>query len=131
MGWSFDSRSRRTWTKYLPDKRYVDVVAVDWYNQGRKADKPKYNTPAEMFDKIIAEITAREPPFAVAETGSTVVKGDDGSGRAKWLRDLTRYLTEKGALYVAYFDHDWKESGDDFRLRGTAGKAAWRAFCDG
>jgi len=130
MGWSFDSRSRRVWTKYLPDTRYVDVVAVDWYNQGRKADKPKYNAPADMFDKIIAEITGRGLPFAVAETGSTIVKGDDGSGRAKWLRDLTRYLTEKGALYVAYFDHDWKESGDDFRLRDAAGKAAWRDFCD-
>ena len=127
MGWTLDAGSNRDWLDYYPGREYVDVLGWDTYNDRR--DKNEYEPAAHMFSKIV-EISEQENlPFSIAETGSALIQGDDGRQRAAWLRDMITYLTEHDAEYVAYFDIDWTQSNDDFRIRDTAGQAVWREFC--
>jgi hypothetical protein len=73
---------------------------------------------------------AESLPFGIAETGSPIVSGDDGTARAAWLRSLISHLTLNGALFIEYFDHDWTaHNGADYRLRDPASIEAWREFC--
>jgi len=128
MGWSLDPRSGRNWRDYYPGRDTIDVLGWDNYNDA--AAKGRYASPAEVFGRLVEVSRAEGLPFGIAETGSAIIAGDDGTGRAAWLRDAVRYLTEAGALYIAYFDLDWREhSGVDYRLRDAPGAAAWREFC--
>jgi hypothetical protein len=125
MAWTLDVASGREWQDYYPGRDVVQVLAWDVYNRG--ADDGRYDDPTRMFARSI-EVTAAEGlAYGVAETGSVLVGGDDGSRRAEWLRAVTAHLTRAGALWVAYFDHDWPTG--DYRLRDEAGVRAWRDFC--
>ncbi|WP_052744771.1 DNRLRE domain-containing protein [Micromonospora sp. HK10] len=128
MGWTLESGSHRDWTDWYPGRQYVDVLGWDVYNEGWK--NGTYNAPANMFAKVIAVSRQEGLPFGIAETGSPLVAGDPGSARAAWLRALSSHLTAEGALFVDYFDLDWREeAGIDYRLRDSASMTAWREFC--
>lgn len=130
MGWSLDPRSGRTWTDYFPGAGTVDVLAWDNYNAGQR--KNTYTPAATIFGAAVAVTRAAGLRFAVAETGSPLVAGDSGTGRAAWLRDMARYLTAQRAVFAEYFDLDWRSQGSvDFRLRDPASVAAWKEFCAG
>jgi hypothetical protein len=128
MGWSVDPASGRNWRDYYPGRSYVDVIGWDLYNPSWK--NGGYRTPSDLFATIVATSRAEGLPFGVAETGSPIVTGDDGTRRAAWVRDMITYLTAEGALFIEYFDLDWSShNGADYRLRDPAGVAAWREFC--
>ncbi len=134
MDWTVDPLSGRNWRDYYAGKSVIQVLGWDAYNAKAKT-KGIYSAPSEIFSRPISVSRAEGLPFAIPETGSHLVTGDSGSQRAAWVRSMAKYLTEQGALYVAYFDVDWSNgtssawSIGDFRLRDTNGMAAWREFC--
>jgi hypothetical protein len=125
MHWSLMPLSKRNWRDYYPGRNVIQVLGWDAYNM--RAKKGEYQDPAGIYGQLIAVSRAEKLPFAVAETGSHVIPGDDGTRRAAWIRAMAKYLTEQKALFVAYFDIDW--STGDYRLRDPKGMAAWREFC--
>jgi len=128
MGWSVNPASGRNWRDYYPGPEYIDVLGWDLYNPGWPDGR--YKDPAVMFADVIAVSRGEGIPFAIAELGSAMAVGDDGTGRAAWLRSVSAHLSEAGAVYVAYFDVDrTKHGGDDYRLRDAPSTAAWREFC--
>lgn len=128
MGWSVDPASERNWHDYFPGRQYVDVIGWDIYNPSWR--NGAYKPVTQMFANVIAASRSESLPFGIAETGSPLVTGDDGTARAAWLRQLTGHLEAEGALFVEYFDHDWtKQAGIDYRLRDAASVRAWREFC--
>lgn len=126
MDWTVDSRSGRTFSDYYAGSAYIDVLGWDPYNPWK--NNTEYKSPASVYDKVIATSKAQGKPFAIAETGSTLIGSDTGSKRAVWLRDIASYLDSKGALFVTYFDTIGQY---DFRLKDSASKAAWRAVVSG
>lgn len=129
MGWTLEPGSGRDWTDYFPGSDTIDVLAWDTYNDIH-ADPDRYRDPADLFEKSIQVNEEVGLPFAIAETGSDLVPGDDGTQRAQWLADITAYLTDNDALWVQYFDVDFTDHGfTDFRIRDEAGQDAWADFC--
>ena len=127
MGWSLKSQSGRNWRDYYPGRSVIQVLGWDVYNYDLSTSHTDYENPADMY-KLVLEVSNGEGlPFAVAETGAYLVPGDSGAGRAAWLRSMSSYLSQQGALFVAYFDLTWPTG--DFRLRDTASKTAWGEFC--
>ncbi|HYN97278.1 MAG TPA: DNRLRE domain-containing protein [Pilimelia sp.] len=127
MDWTVDPRSGRNWREFYPGRDVVQVMGWDPYNPPGEVSKGVYLSPAALFKRIIDVSRAEDLPFAIAETGSFLAKGDNGAERAAWLRSMVRHLTQEGALFIAYFDLDW-ETGD-FRLRDQHSITAWREFC--
>ncbi|MFV2210157.1 DNRLRE domain-containing protein [Actinomadura sp. LOL_016] len=123
MSWSLEAESKRNWRDYYPGRDAIDVLGWDTYNLA----KDRYQTPDEMYSKVLRVSEEEGLPFGVAETGAHLVPGDDGAKRAAWLRSMTRYLEEKDALWVAYFDLDWPTG--DFRLLDAPSIDAWNDFC--
>ena len=125
MSWSLDPFSKRDWRDYYPGRDVVQVLGWDAYNLGWK--KGRYDDPAAMYDRVIAVSQAENLPFGVAETGSYLVAGDDGTKRAAWLHATNAYLRKHKAVWVAYFDLDWPTG--DFRLLDAHSRKAWQEFC--
>jgi hypothetical protein len=87
---AFDMLAGRLWPQLGGDERYLDVVGVNYYPQNQWLhdgprvwrDDPRYRP----FRSILTEIWERYGrPLIVAETG------DQGTGRASWLR----YVSEE------------------------------------
>lgn len=114
--------SGRNWHDYVPDPDSVDVLAWDAYNR----DTTRYSSPADMLDAPRRASESLGLRFAVAELGSRLVSGDDGSGRAAWLRSVGAYLKQHDAVFVDYFDFLWNDGADDYRLRDRASVQAWK-----
>ena len=127
MDWTLMSQSGRKWKDYYPGRDVVQVLGWDIYNPPGQVDRGQYQSPTEIYRRVIEASRAEDLPFGIGETGSYLVKGDAGTGRAAWLRSVAKHLSDEGALFVAYFDHDWPSG--DFRLRDQASIAAWREFC--
>ncbi|WP_116047889.1 glycosyl hydrolase [Amycolatopsis palatopharyngis] len=129
MYWTADPNSGRNWRDYYPGTRYVDVLAWDAYNQIVGVTK-KYRSADTILRHVVAANRAADEPLAIGELGTGLATGDDGRGRAAWLREVTDYLAEHDALWVQYFDVDYTAHGhSDYRLRDQQSKAAWRDFC--
>jgi hypothetical protein len=116
--------SGRNWRDYVPDPASVDVLAWDVYNR----DTSQYSSPADLLSAPLQASESLGRPFAVAELGSALVAGDNGSGRAAWLRSMGAYLDAHHAVFVAYFDFLWNGGANDYRLRDRASVDAWRAL---
>ncbi|MFD0901600.1 CBM96 family carbohydrate-binding protein [Actinomadura sediminis] len=123
MSWSLEAESKRNWRDYYPGRDVIEVLGWDTYNLA----KDRYQTPAEMYSKVLAVSEQEDLPFGVAETGAHLIPGDNGTKRAAWLRSMTRYLEENDALWVAYFDLDWPTG--DYRLLDAPSIKAWNDFC--
>jgi hypothetical protein len=119
--------SGRNWRDYVPDPTTVDVLAWDVYNR----DKSQYSSPADLLDAPAQAAKSLGLPFAVAELGSALVDGDDGSGRAAWLRSMGDYLTAHHAVFVDYFDFLWNGGANDYRLRDQPSLKAWKQISGG
>ena len=124
MHWSLEPASGRNWRDYYPGSDVVDVLGWDVYNLSAK--NGGYDSPARMFDRLVATSAAAGKPYAVPEFGSLLVTGDDGTRRAQWLRDSVTYLRGTDAAFVAYFDAVVPSNGADFRLHDAPSRAAWR-----
>jgi len=121
MGWTTNPSSRRDFADYYPGDEYVDVLGWDSYNFGHR--QGRYSDPEELFERVIEVSEEAGKPWGIAETGSLLVDGDDGSGRAAWLSRVGAYLNDQGALWVTYFESN---VGEDFRLHDQASRDAWR-----
>ena len=124
MHWSLEPASGRNWRDYYPGSDVADVLGWDVYNLSAKSGG--HDSPARMFDKLVATSASVGKPYAVSEFGSLLVTGDDGTRRAQWLRDSVTYLRANNAVFVAYFDAIVPSNGADFRLHDAPSQAAWR-----
>jgi hypothetical protein len=127
MGWTLEPGSGRNWRDFYPGRSHVDVLGWDLYNLSWR--NGNYRPPAENFQRVVATSQAEGLPFGIAETGTPILGGDDGTARATWVRGSVEYLSAAGAQFVAYFDLNWPSAGIDYRLRDPAGQAVWREFC--
>lgn len=110
-------------------------MRVGWSNYSHAArDGGQYTPGPQLYANIVWASQSVRAPFAVTETGSLVAVGDNGTGRAAWLRSAADYLSEQGALFISYFDVDYSQTAgapasNDFRLRDAYDVAAWHEFC--
>ncbi|MEV0425622.1 DNRLRE domain-containing protein [Micromonospora sp. NPDC050495] len=127
MQWTVVPASGRDWRDYYPGDGVLDVLAWDIYNYD--AAKGRYLAPATLVDPAVAVNTTVGLPIAVAELGSHIATGDDGTARAVWVRAINQYLGQRGSRWNLWFDLSWPTG--DYRLRDPAGVSAWRDFCQG
>jgi len=124
-GWTADPRSGRSWTTYYPGDSIIDVMAWDPYNGASDPDRNYYASADEMYSKVVQASAVAGKPFGIAETGSRLVPGDAGPGRAAWLNEVGTYLDRSGAVFVTYFqayrDGAWW-------LADAPSQAAWSAM---
>ena len=116
--------SGRSWRDYYPGDEVVDVFAWDVYNRPERAGG--YTPPAALLGAQLEVSRSVGKPFAVAELGSVLADGDDGTARAQWLREVGAYLKAEDAVFVTYFDLAFNGGRDDYRLRDGASLQAWR-----
>ena len=128
-GYSTRAQSGRTWRDYVPPVESVDVLAWDVYN--READEGRYASPAELLDAARKASESIGRRFAVAELGSVLAPGDDGTGRAAWIADMGAYCAEHDAEFVIWFNHLWNQGADDYRLDDRPSIEAWRRLSGG
>lgn len=120
MCWTLEAGSHRNWRDYYPGNEVIDGLAFDCYNAGY--DDGRYRTPDDLFSSASRLAHRVGKPWGITELGSRVATGDDGSGRAAWLRDVARYLRNHDARFCTYFDSD---VGVDFRLHDQPSQTAW------
>ena len=132
-GFTASPNSGRNWHDYYPGRDVIDVLGWDIYSHAAR-DGGTYLPGPQMHANIVRASHSVRSPFAVTETGSLVAVGDNGAGRAAWLRSAIDYLSEQGALFISYFDVDYSQTAgapasNDFRLRDAYDMAAWHEFC--
>lgn len=130
MGWTADPDSGKSvgykwqsWRDFYPGRHYVSVVGWDPYNYAT-VKPPNYKSPREMFHYCVADARHVGKPWAIAEVGSALVAGDNGSGRAAWLHRVAKYTRKHDASFVTYFSSVGVVN--DFRLTDTPSANAWR-----
>jgi len=121
MCWTFEPNSHRDWRDYYAGDKVIDVLAFDCYNAG--ARDGNYRPPQDLFGPASRLAHRIGKPWGVAELGSVVAAGDNGRGRAEWLRRSAAYLNDHGARFASYFDSD---VGTDYRLHDYPSRDAWR-----
>lgn len=121
MCWTLQRGSHRDWRDYYADGS-IDLMAWDCYNAAAKVGR--YREPARLLDAAIATAKSEGLPWGVAELGSTLATGDDGSKRAAWLAAVSDYAAANSARYVTYFDVN---IGVEFRLLDQPSAEAWAA----
>jgi hypothetical protein len=124
MGYTANPNSGRNWPDYYAGADKVDVLAWDAYNHAA-ADGKGYSTPENVFAKVIAASKAAGKPVAIAETGAPLLAGDNGSGRAAYLKAAGEYLKANGADFVTYYD---STQGGAYTLDDAPSIDAWKAF---
>ncbi|CUR55123.1 exported hypothetical protein [metagenome] len=122
-GWTAERASGRSWRDYYPGRRYISVMGWDPYNSASRAPS-SYVRPVDLFRSVSRASRAAGKPMGIAETGSRIVAGDNGAGRAKWLRRLGTYFSNRDAAFVTYFN-SIGTSGADYRLRDRPSINAW------
>ena len=126
MCWTLQSGSHRNWQDYFAGASVIDTIGWDCYN--KSFSKGSYGDPASMLGKAVATSKAAGVNWAVAELGSKMASGDNGTGRAQWLTAVGSYARANGAAYITYFD---STVGGDFRLLDAASRNAWRQVIAG
>ncbi|MCI4063266.1 hypothetical protein MRQ36_12065 [Micromonospora sp. R77] len=125
MCWTLDPKSRRSFDSFYPGSDVVETLGWDCYNWGAKWKR--YAPPQEIYGEMISKSRELGKPWGVAETGSDLVPGDSGTGRAAWIRSMTSYLNGQRPEFVAYYNQ--VVSQGDFRLQDAPSIQAWRSFC--
>lgn len=129
VGWTANPKSGQRVQDYWPGAALTDVVAWDVYNGWATRDG-SYGT-TDQVDLARRASQALHVQWGLAEFGSQLVRGDDGSGRARWLRTISRYADDHGAQFAAYFDTDSGPQHADYRLTDTPSRLVWRAVLSG
>jgi hypothetical protein len=126
-GWTADPGSKRSVSTYYAGDGVIDVIGWDPYNGVHDANRDYYPSASQMYANVVARSAEMGKPFAIAETGSRLVPGDSGAGRAAWLTEMGTYLRQHGAVYATYFnstrDADWV-------LDDRPSQQAWAAQID-
>lgn len=111
---------------YWPGSALTDVLAWDVYN-GWATKQGRYGDPTDQMSHDRAVSLALGKPWAVAEFGSVVVRGDDGSGRGAWIKAFSRYAYDHGALFASYFDSNTYGQGAEYRLLDGPSQRAYHS----
>ncbi len=122
MGWTAVTPTRSV-SDYYPGANVVDVIGWDVYNRAAALGKA-YNSPDQVFGKVVAVSQALGKPWAIAETGAPLIPGDTGAGRAAYLEAAGSYLRSHGAVFVTYFDC---AHGGLYTLNDAPSIRAWAA----
>ena len=125
MCWTLDPKSGRDFDAFYPGDDVVETLGWDCYNWGAKWKR--YASPQEIYGRMISKSRELGKPWGVAETGSDLVPGDSGTGRATWIRSMAGYLNGQRPEFVAYYNQ--VVSQGDFRLQDSPSIQAWRSFC--
>ncbi|MFG1676306.1 hypothetical protein [Micromonospora sp. NPDC049282] len=125
MCWTVDPKSGRSFDAFYPGSDLVETLGWDCYNWAVKWKR--YAPPAEVFDRMVDKSRALGKPWGLAETGSDLLPGDAGTGRAAWIRSMTSYINGKRPEFVAYWNN--AVSYGDFRLLDQPSIQAWKSFC--
>jgi hypothetical protein len=125
MCWSAQKNSGRQWTDYYVPGA-VKVLSWDCYNVGAK--NGVYRSPTNILENVQAIATSTGLPWGISETGSTLVTGDDGSGRAAWLHSMASTALGAHAQFVTYFGSN---VGVEYRLLDAPSAGAWRQVVSG
>ena len=120
MCWTARADSTRRWSAYVPGDP-PDVLAWDCYNAA--ARDGEYASPAAILDASQQLSGRAGSAWAIAELGSKLAVGDDGSGRAQWLREVASYSRRNDAAFVTYFN---SSVGGEFELEDAPSQRAWR-----
>jgi hypothetical protein len=126
MCYTLNSASGRNWRDYFAGAGVIDTIGWDCYN--KSFTKGSYGAPDTMLGKAVATSKGAGVNWGVAELGSKMASGDNGSGRAAWLTAIGSYARSNGAAYITYFD---STVGGDFRLLDSPSKNAWRQVIAG
>ena len=121
MCYTLEASSGRSFADYYPGGTVIDTIAFDCYNQ--LASKGSYVSPTAQFAGVLAEAAATGKPWGIAEFGSQLVAGDNGSGRAAWLQASGAWLAAHNAAFVTYFD---SPVAGEYRLLDAPSQQAWR-----
>lgn len=123
MCYTTNPTSKRNWRDYFAGRQWVDVIGWDCYNHGE--GEGGYGTPEQLLGRVVDISRTTGVPYGIAELGSLVTPGDDGTGRGRWLKQTAKYLHANGAEFVSYFDTNG--AGTDYRLLDVPSKRAWRS----
>jgi hypothetical protein len=122
MCWTVNPKSGRTFSNYFPGSDVVETLGWDCYSH--PSDPTTYSRPEDMYGRAVTQSKALGIPFGIAETGSRLAQGDEsGEKRAVWLRTIARWLADRDATFVTYFD---SVVGGEFRLLDEPSRKAWR-----
>ncbi|MGN9812273.1 hypothetical protein ACTMSW_23325 [Micromonospora sp. BQ11] len=124
MCWTLDPKSGRSFDAFYPGGDVIETLGWDCYNWGAKWKR--YAPPQEIYGRMIDKSRALGKPWGLAETGSDLVPGDSGAGRAAWIRSMTGYLNGQRPEFVAYYNQVVHQG--DFRLTDQPSILAWRSF---
>ncbi|MEU7714889.1 hypothetical protein ACIA8B_27680 [Micromonospora chalcea] len=125
MCWTLDPKSGRSFDAFYPGSDVIETLGWDCYNWGKKWKR--YAPPQEIYGPMISKSKALGKPWGVAETGSDLVPGDPGAGRAAWIRSMTSFLNGQRPEFVAYYNQTVSQG--DFRLLDQPSIQAWKSFC--
>lgn len=126
MCFTLQPESGRDWNAYVPEDGSVAVLAWDCYNQA--ARNGQYVDPSLLLGRSVEASRAAGAAWGIAELGSRIAEGDDGTARAVWLRAVAGYAIDNQAEFVTYFDSG---AGGGFHLSDEPSITAWRAFVTG
>lgn len=122
MGWSVEKNSGRNWLDYYAGGDVIDTLGWDLYN--RAWTKGFYVAPEERFRAVVDASKSVNKPWGMAEVGSVLAVGDDGTKRAAWLKVIASWFAANDAEFVTYFDAN---IGVEYRLLDKPSQDAWRA----
>nr|MDQ3577621.1 hypothetical protein [Actinomycetota bacterium] len=118
MCWTVDPNSGRNWRDYYPGNRTIDVMAFDCYSTF--TPDGTYRSPRDQIGPAYRLTQRLGKSFAIAELGTVLVQGDDGTGRARWLHRCARWLRHHDARFVSYWDTN------NIALTDRPSRRAWR-----
>lgn len=116
------SNDERDYRRFDPGPEVVDVIAWDPYNGVYEPERDYYESAESLLDPILDVMAADGRRWGIAEVGSRVVPGDDGTGRAAWLAEIAQYAQTSDALFVTYFQ---STRGANWRLDDGPSRAIW------
>lgn len=102
MCWTLNPASGRNFADYYPGPSVIDTLGWDCYNAGYP--KGVYDPPASIFGRAVNLSHQLGKPFGIAEWGSQMAVGDDGTARGAWITSVAAYLRAEGASWATYFD---------------------------
>ena len=102
MCYTLNPASGRVFTDYYAGSKVINTLAWDCYSKGFAAGR--YEDPAKVFGNAIALSKSLGKPFGIAEWGSQLAAGDNGTRRSVWIDAVVSYLRQQGASFATYFD---------------------------
>lgn len=125
MEWTMNPSSGRNYRDYDAGHTAIDVIAFDPYNGASDPGRDYYRDPEDLLGRIASTMAQDGRPWGIAETGSRLIPGDSGEGRAEWLTGIGNFAIDNGALFVTYFQ---STSDGDWRLLDAPSVNVWRGF---